>query len=93
MPRTAPKGTLHLYEIINYDRRESLIALVADGLGALMPRLQSPRPPPIAHWGPNEAFVVEQIAAAMPAADVDDFLKQFLAKVRWRGWKMIVWRG
>ena len=93
MQNAAPKGTLHLYEVINYDRRESLVALVADGLGPLVTRLQSPRPPPIAHWGSNEAFVVELIAAAMPAADVESFLKRFLAKVRWGGWKMLVWRG
>jgi hypothetical protein len=93
MPNIAPHGKLHVYEVINYDRRESLVALVADGLGALVNRLESPRPPPIAHWAPAEAFVVEQIAAAMPAADVDAFLEDFLAKTRGRGWKMLVWRG
>ena len=93
MSKPAPQGTLHLYEIINYDRRESLVALVADGLGALVTRLESPRPKPISHWGPDEAFVIEQVAAAMPVSDVEAFLKRFLAKVRWRGWKMLVWRG
>jgi hypothetical protein len=93
MSKTSPPGTLHVYEIINYDRRESLIALVPDGLGSLVARLDSPRPPPIAHWGPKEAFVVEQLAAAMPTADTEPFVKSYIAKVRWQGWKMLVWRG
>jgi hypothetical protein len=93
MSKTAPPGTLHLYEIINYDRRESLIALVRDGLGALVTRLDSPRPEPISHWGSKDAFVVEQRASGMPAAEAEAFLKDYLARVRWQGWRMIVWRG
>ena len=93
MQNSAPKGTLHLYEVINYDLRESLVALVADGLGPLVTRLQSPRPRPIAHWGPNDAFVIELIAAGMPVDDIEPFLKHFLTKVRWRDWTMLVWRG
>ena len=93
MSKIAPKGSLHVYEVINYDRRESLIALVPDGLSSLVARLDSPRPGPIAHWGSKEAFIIEQISAAMPAADAEVFRKNFLAKVRWQGWKTLVWRG
>jgi hypothetical protein len=87
------KGRLNLYEIVNYDRRESLLALVTDGIGPLVTRLKSPRPRPIEHWGPTELFAVEQIAAGVSAAEAEIFLAFFLGNVRWMGWKMLVWRG
>ena len=93
MSNIAPRGTLNIYEVVNYGRRESLIALVADGPAPFVQRLSSPRPDPIAHWEPEETFAVEHLAAAMPAADAEEFLKLFLSNVRWQGWKMLVWRG
>jgi hypothetical protein len=93
MTKVTPPGALNLYEVINYDRRESLIALVPDDLIRLVTRLGSPRPAPISHWGSKEAFVVELLAAAMPVADTDSFLENYLKKVRWHGWKTLVWRG
>jgi hypothetical protein len=93
MSKLAPQGTLNVYEVVNYGRRESLIALVADGLAPLVHRLGPPRPQPIAHWEPAETFVVEQLAAAMPIADAEAFAKLFLSNVRWAGWKTLFWRG
>lgn len=93
MPNHAPQGPLNLFEIVNYDRRESLIALVADGLVPLMTRLNPPRPQPIAHWHPKEVFAVNQIAGGMPAADAEAFLEVYLSNFRWHGWTMMVWRG
>lgn len=93
MSTHAPQGRLNLYEIVNYDRRESLIAVVAEGLVPLMSRLASSRPEAIAHWHSKEAFAVNQLAGAMPADDVEAFLKTYLANFRWHGWKMLVWRG
>jgi hypothetical protein len=93
MTRITPPGTVNLYEIINYDRRESLLALVPDDLVRLVARMSSTRPPSISHWGPKEAFVVELIAASMPIADTELFLENYLKKVRWEGWKTLVWRG
>lgn len=93
MSNLAPQGKVNVYEVINYGRRESLIALVADGLVPLIQRLGHPRPQPIAHWEPAETFAVEQLASAMPAADAEEFLKLFLSNVRWQGWKMLIWRG
>jgi hypothetical protein len=84
---------VNIFEIVNYGRRESLIALVPDGLAALVNRLHPPRPTLVAHWEPVETFAVEQLAAAMPAADAEEFVKLFLSNVRWQGWTMLVWRG
>lgn len=84
---------MNVYEVVNYGRRESLIALVPEGLAAFMDRLGPPRPREIAHWGRAETLAVEQLASAMPAADAEAFVQLFLANVRWQGWTMLVWRG
>lgn len=84
---------VNIYEIVNYGRRESLVALVPDGLTALMSRLGPPRPPLVAHWDAAEIFAVEQLTGAMPLDDAEEFVKLFLSNVRWQGWTMIVWRG
>ncbi len=93
MPNRAPHGTLHLYEIVNYDRRESVIALVEEGFAHLLIRLKSSRPPELAHWGSNEQFFVELIAAAVPGDRADKLLEQLRDGVPWQGWKRLVWRG
>ena len=93
MSDTAPPGTLHLYELVNHGRRESLIVLIADGREALRSRVAAPRPPLIAHWGPGESFDFEQLAAAMPVADAEEFLGYYLKTVRSSDWKTLVWRG
>lgn len=93
MKNRAASRRLNLYQINNYDRRESLIALVADGFRSLVTRLKAWRPPPIEHWGPDEAYAVETIATAGSAADAEERLKGHLAKSRWCGWKIHVWRG
>jgi hypothetical protein len=93
MSDIAPKGTLHLYELTNRGRRETLIALLADGREAALTRVSNPRPPAIAHWGPGDAFDFEQIAAAMPVADAEEFVQLYVEKVRSNDWKTLVWRG
>ena len=84
---------MSLYEVVNYDRRESLLALVPSGLGPLVSRLRSPRPPPIEHWGPDEVYAIEQVAVSISVADAEILLEIYLTSVRWPGWTMAVWRG
>jgi hypothetical protein len=93
MSNEAPSGRLNLYEVVNYDRRESLVVLSADARASLMTRLNPPRPQPISHWHAKDVFAVNLLAAAMPAADAEEFLKVYLAKFRWQGWTMLTWRG
>ena len=93
MPNSEPRAGLNVYEIVNYGRRESLIALVPEGLAALVARLGPPRPPLIAHWDAKETFAVEQLSSEMPSADAEEFVKLFLSNVRFQGWTTLIWRG
>jgi hypothetical protein len=84
-------AAVNIYEVVNRARRESLIALCADDSGGFRLRLRA-RPPDVAHWGPEETLEIEQIAEAMPVADAEEFLAQFLELVRSDAWRTYAWR-
>lgn len=89
--KPAPDGRTHIYEVVNHARKESLIALCPDAPEDFRRRLAPARPAPIAHWGPDDALAVEQIAADMTVSDAREFLAMYLDNVRSRDWKTIAW--
>ena len=93
MMTIAPKGRIHLYELVNYGRRETLVVLTGESREGLLSRLASPRPEPIAHWGIGEAFNLETIVEAIHVDDAEEFLKLYRENTRTSGWTTFVWRG
>ena len=89
--RSAPEGRTHIYEVVNHLRKESMIVLCPDAPDDFRRRLGPTLPPPIAHWGPSDEYVIDQIAAAMTAEDAREFLLMFLENVKSRDWKTVAW--
>jgi hypothetical protein len=78
----------NVYEAVNMDKRESLVALCASTPDEFAERLRSAPPPEIRHWQPGD-YYVEQIAKGMSRDDAEIFFGAFSGKLRGSDWRVI----
>jgi hypothetical protein len=90
VPATARK--VHIYEILNRTRLESLLMLTVMDSAEAASRIKREPPPEAAGWTPADDVSVEILAQHMNELAAEQFLKLHLDHMQQRTWKFRVWR-
>lgn len=83
---------VHVYQLSNHARQESLLVLSADDSAAVTARLRREPPPEAAFWKPHDGVELEIMAQHMTEAAAEQFLKMYLEHMQQRTWRFSVWR-
>lgn len=93
-PTPAPLKRLHVFEVFNVARKESVLVLSAeDNARTLEERLARSLPPGAEHWDlARDGVSVELLAPRMLAGAAEEFVELYLNNMRHRTWRFHVWR-
>lgn len=83
---------VHIYEILNRTRLESLLVVTTADSADIGTRLKREPPPETAGWAPGDDTAVEILAQHMNEVAAELFLKMHLEHMQQRTWKFRVWR-
>ncbi|MDD5305553.1 MAG: hypothetical protein PHS14_20835 [Elusimicrobia bacterium] len=84
---------VHLYEILNRTRLESLLVVTVADSDSVLARLRREPPPEAAFWTLHDDVAVEILAQHMSEAASEEFLKMHLQHMQQRTWRFRVWRA
>jgi hypothetical protein len=90
VPSTTNK--VHIYEILNRTRMESLLVVTCLESTEVAARLRSEPPPDAGSWTLKDDVAVEILAQYMSKAASEEFLKMHLEHMQQRTWRFRVWR-
>ncbi len=93
-PTPAPVRRLHVYEVFNVSRKESILALSSeDTARSLEDRLRRVPPPGLESWDlARDGVSVELLAPRMQPHAAEEFVSLYLDNMRHRTWRFHVWR-
>jgi hypothetical protein len=83
---------VHVYQLCNRTRLESLIVLTAEGHDEVAARLKHAPPPEASFWQLHDDVEVEIMAQHMTEPSAEQFLKMYLEHMQRRTWRFQVWR-
>ncbi len=83
---------VHIYEILNRTRLESLLVVTALESSEVVARLRREPPPEAGFWTLYDDIGVEILAQHMSEAASEEFLKMHLEHMQQRTWRFRVWR-
>lgn len=92
-PVPAATRKVHIYEILNRTRLESLLMLTVSESAEAAARLRRDPPPEAEGWTPDDDVAVEILAQHMNEVAAEQFLKMHLEHMQQRTWKFRVWRA
>ncbi|MCM2303455.1 MAG: hypothetical protein NDJ72_02040 [Elusimicrobia bacterium] len=84
---------VHIYEILNRTRLESLLMLTMSDSAEAAVRVRREPPPEAAGWTLSDDVAVEILAQHMSEASAEQFLKMHLDHMQQRTWKFRIWRA
>ncbi|MBI2385545.1 MAG: hypothetical protein HYV14_05985 [Elusimicrobia bacterium] len=84
---------VHIYEILNRTRLESLLVVTTAESAETAARLRREPPPETEGWAPSDDVAVEILAQHMNESAAELFLKMHLEHMQERTWKFRVWRA
>lgn len=88
------KRKVHVYEVVNRTRMESLLVLsVAESTEVLARLRGTPPPAEASFWAPHDDVGVEILAQHMTEDTAEQFLKLHLEHMQRRTWRFRVWRA
>lgn len=90
VPDTALK--VHVYELSNRTRLESLLVLSAEDSTAVSARLKREPPPEASFWHLSDDVETVILAQHMNAASAEQFLQMHLEHMQQRTWRFHIWR-
>ncbi len=83
---------VHVYELINRTRLESLLVVTALEEPLLLGRLRAAPPPEAGFWKIGDDVGVEVLGQHMDEISAEEFLKGYLEHMQGRTWRFRVWR-
>ena len=83
---------VHVYELINRTRLESLLVVTSIESTVLLARLRREPPAEAGSWTLSDDVGVEILAQHMLSTSAEEFLKQYLEHMQRRTWRFRVWR-
>ena len=92
-PVPATTNTVHIYEILNRTRMESLLVVTCLESTDVFARLRSEPPPEAGLWTLQDDVAVEILAQYMSQTASEEFLKMHLEHMQQRTWRFRVWRA
>lgn len=92
-PVPASTRKVHIYEILNRTRLESLLVLTVETSAEASARLRREPPPEAEGWKEGDDVALEILAQHMSESAAEQFLKLHLEHMQQRTWKFRVWRA
>lgn len=83
---------VHVYEIINRTRLESLLVVTGLDEADLLPRLRRDPPSEVRHWEAGDDVGVEALGQHMTPGSAEEFLRGYLDHMAGRTWRFRLWR-
>lgn len=83
---------VHVYELSNRTRLESLLVLTTEDSTAIAARLKREPPPEASLWNLQDEVETVILAQYMSPASAEQFLKMHLEHMQQRTWRFHVWR-
>lgn len=83
----------HVYECVNWTRREHLVAVSELDEAAFAERLRAAPPEEAAAWERSDKVVVECVAKDMPEGDARVFVENYVSTLDIPGWTVRAVRG
>ncbi len=83
---------VHIYELLNRSRLESLLVLTLEDSAAVVARLRREPPAEAGFWTLHDDVSVEILAQHMTEASAEAFLSMHLEHMQRRTWRFRVWR-
>jgi len=83
---------VHIYQLCNRTRLESLIVLTGESEPEVAARLKHRPPPEASFWTPGDDVDVQTMAQHMTEPSAEQFLKMYLEHMQRRTWRFNVWR-
>jgi hypothetical protein len=91
-PVPETKRKVHIYEIVNRTRMESLLVLTEAESTESLSRLRSRPPAEASFWSRHDDVAVEILAQHMTESTAEQFLTMHLEHMQQRTWRFRVWR-
>lgn len=91
-PVPAAARKVHIYELSNRTRQESLLVLTAEDSAEITARLRREPPPKAAFWKLHDEVEMIILAQHMIEASAELFLTMHLEHMQQRTWRFSVWR-
>lgn len=92
-PVPATTNKVHIYELLNRTRLESLLVVTVADSSEVVARLRREPPPEAGFWTLHDDVAVEILAQHMSEAASEEFLKMHLEHMQQRTWRFRVWRA
>ena len=91
VPATTKK--VHIYELLNRTKLESLLVVTMAPCSEVLARLRGEPPPEASFWTKHDDVALEVLAQYMSEAASEEFLKMHLEHMQQRTWRFRVWRA
>jgi hypothetical protein len=91
VPSTVRK--VHVYQLCNRTRLESLLVPTAMNAEEVTARLKRDPPAEASFWKPHDDIEVEIMAQHMTEASAEQFLAMYIEHMQQRTWRFRVWRA
>lgn len=91
-PVPVPVRKVHVYQLSNHTRLESLMILSDKDSAEIAQRVKRQPPPEASFWQPHDNVEVEIMAQHMVEAAAEQFLSMYLEHMQGRTWRFRVWR-
>lgn len=92
-PVPATNRKVHVYEVQNRTRMESLMVVTEADSTAILARLKGEIPPEAGFWTRHDDVGLEILAQHMTESTAEQFLKMHLERMQQRTWRFRVWRA
>ncbi len=83
---------VHIYEVINRTRLESLLVVTVTPTAEVLSMLRVAPPSEAGFWQQHDDVAVEILAQHMSETSAEEFLKMHLEHMQRRTWRFRVWR-
>jgi len=91
VPATTKK--VHIYELLNRTKLESLLVVTMAPCAEILARLRREPPSEASFWTKHDDVALEVLAQYMSEAASEEFLKMHLEHMQDRTWRFRVWRA
>lgn len=84
---------VHVYELVNRTKLESLLVVSAEASNAVLAKLRREPPAEAGFWQMGDDVAVETLGEHMAEASADQFIREYLEHMSRRTWRFRVWKA
>ena len=83
---------VHVYELLNHARKESLLVVTDKDEPAVLSTLKREPPSEAGFWKAGDDIAVEMLGQHMTEHSAEEFLRGYLEHMQNRTWRFRIWR-